>query len=74
MVQRDSLCALAKARAETVPFLMPKQESAWLRRWSAMLACSAARAFSISLFEQRPAVGTGAVPSVQEVLRDDRFA
>ena len=32
-----------------------------------------ARAFSMSLLEQRPAVGTGAVPSVQEVLRDDRF-
>ena len=69
------LCALAKARAETVPFLMQSRaEAAWLRRWSAMLACNAARAFSMSLLEQRPAVVTGAVPSVQEVLRDDGFA
>ena len=53
------LCALAKARAETVPFLLQSRaEAAWLRRWNAMLACSAARAFSMSLLEQRPAVGT----------------
>ena len=39
-----------------------------------MLACSAAKVFSMSLLEQQLALGTGAVPSVQEVLREDRFA
>ena len=69
------LSALAKAQAESMPFLMQSRaQAAWFRRWSAMLACSAERAFSMSLLEQRPALGTGAVPSVQEVLREDRFA
>ena len=54
------LSALAKARAETMPFLMQSRaQAAWLRRWSAMLACSAARTFSMSLLEQRLALGTG---------------
>ena len=56
------LCAIPKARAQSVPRnLQGRMEAAWLRRWSAILACSAA--------------GTGdAVPSVHEVLRDDSFA
>ena len=44
------LSALAKARALSVPqVLQGRVEAAWIRRWSAILACSAARAFSLSL-------------------------
>ena len=70
------LCALAKARAQSVPLnLQGRMEAAWLRRWSAILACSAARSFAVSLLDRNPTPGTGdAVPSVHEVLRDDRFA
>ena len=74
MVQRDSLCALAKARAETVPFLMQSRK---LCGSDVGVPCRRAVQQGLSpspFFEQRPAVGTGAVPSVQEVLRDDRFA
>ena len=39
-----------------------------------MLACSAVRAFAVSLLDRRPVPGTGGViPSVHEVLRDARF-
>ena len=70
------LCALAKARAQSVPLnLQGRMEAAWLLRWSAILACSAARSFAVSLLDRNPTPGTGdAVPSVHEVLRDDRFA
>ena len=33
----------------------------WSRRWSAILACTAARAFTVSLLDSLPAVGTGEV-------------
>ena len=40
-----------------------------------MLACSAARAFAVSLLDRRPTPGTGEmIPSAQEVLRDDRYS
>ena len=49
-------------------------KAAWLRRWSCILACSATRAFALSLLERRPNPGTGVdIPSEQEVLRDDRL-
>ena len=68
----EFLCALAKARAQ---HCCCRAQAAWLRRWSAMLACSAARSFSLSLLDYRPVPSTGAVvPSVQEVMWDDRFA
>ena len=48
------LRGLAKGKAETAPLLMQiRVKSAWLRRWSCMLACSATRAFAMSLLEQR---------------------
>ena len=48
--------------------------TAWVKRWSAILACTAARAFTMSLLDRRPVSGTGeVVPSVQEVLREARF-
>ena len=68
------LCGLAKARAETVPMILQgRAKAAWLRRWSSLLACSAVRAFSESLLEQRPVPQTGNMPSTHEVLREDRF-
>ena len=70
------LCSLAKARAQSAPLVLQgRMESAWLRRWSAILACSAARSFALSLLDRCPSPGTGDdAPSAHEVLRDDRFA
>ena len=42
-------------------------------RWSAVLACTAARAFTMSLLDRRPVSGIGVVPSVQKVLREAHF-
>ena len=48
------LTALAKARAQEVPLLLQgRAEAAWVRRWSAILACTAARALSVSLLDCR---------------------
>ena len=48
----EFLCALAKARAQSEPLLLQgRAQAAWLRRWSAMLACSAARSFPMSLLD-----------------------
>ena len=55
--------------------LQGRVEAAYLRRWSAVLACSVARAISLSLLDRRPVHGTGAdIPSVHEVLRDAFFS
>ena len=69
------LAALAKARAESSPFILQgRVQAAFIRRWSAMLTCSAAQALAVSLLDRRPVPGTGGViPSVHEVLRDARF-
>ena len=46
------LTALPKARAQEVPqVLQGRAETAWVRRWSAFLACTAARAFTVSQAE-----------------------
>ena len=70
------LTALARARAQEVPLVLQgRAEAAWVRRWSAILACTAARAFSLSLLDSRPVGGSGdVVPSVHEVLREARFS
>ena len=70
------LSALAKAKALESPLVLQgRVQAAYIRRWSAVLACSAARAFSLSLLDRRPVHGTGAdIPSVHEVLRDARFS
>ena len=69
------LSALAKARAREVPLvLQARAETAWRKRWSNILACSAARAFASPLLEIHPAPATGDTPSVNEALRDARFA
>ena len=69
------LGALAKARAQESPQLLQGRVSAaYIRRWSALLACSLARSFTLSLLEQRPVPSVGAdIPSVHEVLREARF-
>ena len=70
------LRSLAKARSESSPFLQQNRvKAAYIRRWSGILACVAARSLALSLLERRLTPGTGAdAPSVHEVLRDDRFA
>ena len=70
------LTALARARAQEVPLVLQgRAEAAWVRRWSAILACTAARAFSLSLLDSPPVGGSGdVVPSVHEVLREARFS
>ena len=69
------ITALAKARAQEVPLVLQgRAEAAWVRRWSAILACTAARAFCVSLLDCRPPGGTGeTIPSVHEVMREARF-
>ena len=69
------LRGLAKGKAETAPLLLQNRVlSAWLARWSCILACSSTRAFAQSLLERRPNPGTGVdIPSEQEVIRDARF-
>ena len=69
------LAALAKAKAQASPSILQNRvKAAYLRGWSAVLACSAARAFTASLLDQRPVSGWGGnAPSVHEVVRDDRF-
>ena len=52
------LAALANAQAQASPFILQNRvKAAYLRRWSAVLACSAARAFTASLLDQRPVSG-----------------
>ena len=53
------LTALARAGAQELPLVLRWAEAVWVRRWSAILACTAARAFTVSLLDSRPAVGTG---------------
>ena len=71
----DGVTALVKARAQEVPLVMQgRAETAWARWWSAVLACTAAGAFSVSLLDRRNVSGTHAeVPSVSEVMRESRF-
>ena len=63
------LTALAKARAQEVPLILQgRAETAWVRRWSAILACTATRAFALSLLDKRPVSGSDAiVPSHEGV-------
>ena len=54
--------------------LRGRVEAAYIRRWSAVLACSAAQAFSMSLLDRRRVRGTGGdVLSMHEVLQDAWF-
>ena len=49
-------------------------EAAWRRRWVALLACAAARAFAASLLDLAETDGLdGVTPSTAEVLEDARY-
>ena len=62
----------AKARSEPEEF-REVVERAWVRRWSSLLACAAARAFALSLLETRCTPGfDGSGPTSSEVYRDHR--
>ena len=68
------LVSLAKAKADAAPdVLRGRIQQAYIRRWSALLACSAVRAFSASLLDRRPVPAPGEIPSVNEVVREARF-
>ena len=65
------LAALAKAKAHTSPFILQNRvKAAYLRRWSAVLGCSAATA---SLLDEPVSGWGGDAPLVHEVVRDDHF-
>ena len=66
--------ARAKARGEP-PHLRVRARQAWRWRWATLLACSAARAFALSLLERRGGLGAdGATPSCSEVITEGRYA
>ena len=70
------LNALAKAKSQSAPQLLRgRVRAAYTRRCEAILACSAAQSFAMSLLERRPTCGTGMdPPSVHEVVRESRFS
>ena len=56
----EFLNAMAKIRAQESPqILQGRVRTACVRRWSAILACSLVRSFSVCLLERRPVLGTG---------------
>ena len=60
-------CTLCRRRIREVV------ERAWVRRWSSLLACAAARAIALSLLERRCTPGfDGSGPTSSEVYRDHR--
>ena len=66
--------ARAKARGEP-PHLRVLTRQASRLRWATLLACSAARAFALSLLERRGGLcADGATPSCSEVITEGRYA
>ena len=58
LIEKTATCvaALAEALSESSPFILQgRVKAALIRRWSAMLACSAARGFAVSFFARPPA-------------------
>ena len=70
------LTSLASAKVRELPVLLRgRAHAAWLRRWSPLLACGAARAFALLLLERDTSAGVdGPMPSAQKVMSDDRHA
>ena len=66
------LSALAEAKARCEPEVVRKSAMvAWLRRWSVLMACTAARAFALSLLDRRCcASADGDTPTTSEVIGD----
>ena len=59
------LVSLANSKALDSPYVLQgRVQQAFIRRWSALLACSAVRAFTVSLLDRRPVPGLGDIPSV----------
>ena len=67
------LVSLAKKVEAAPDVLRGRVQQAYVRRWSALLACSAIRAFSASLLDRRPVPAPGVIPSMDEVVREARF-
>ena len=69
---RDFVSQLAKAKSRSdPPQLRRSARHAWFRRWSTLLACSAARSFGLSLLERRAGFGMdGETPSTSAVLEE----
>ena len=60
--------SLSKAKALDSPYVLQgRVQQAFIRRWSALLACSAVRALSASVLDRRPVPDLGVIPSVNEV-------
>ena len=76
MVGGGTVRRRSSSRAQEVPLVLQvRAEAAWVRRWNVILACTAARAFSLPLLDSRPVGGSGdVVPSVHEVLREARLS
>ena len=68
------LVQLAKAKVRHEPKVMRViAQCAWMRRWRCMLACAAARAFTLSLLERRAGLGfDGPTPTTSDVVGDCR--
>ena len=65
------LRCLASDRVRSRPLILKGRiHAALIRRWSAVLGCSAARSYA--LLDKVPTGVDGSSPSVNEVLRDDR--
>ena len=71
---RDFLSQLAKANARREPFhLRARARQAWRHRWATLLACSASKAFALSLLEHRGGSGVdGVTPPTTAVISDHR--
>ena len=64
---RQFLAELAATKARSEPEVM----HSWLRRWSTLMACTAARAFALSLLERRCCTAAdGPTPTTAEVVAD----
>ena len=69
------LTGLASAKVQQLSDLLQgRAHVAWLRRWSSLLACAAARAFALSLLKSTSAGVDGPTPSAHEVMSDHRHA
>ena len=68
------LVSLAKATALASPHVLQgRVHQAYIRRWSALLVCSAVRAFTASFLDRRPVPGLEDIPSVHKVVREAMF-
>ena len=64
--------SLAATKAKSEPEVVRKSTMVcWLRRWSTLMACTAARAFALSLLERRCCTAAdGPTPTTVEVVAD----